>query len=124
MRGRGMRTLLVSGGFTFFTDRLRARLGLDYARGNVLEIEGDTIMGRILGEIVDAEGKARALREVRDELGLEQQQVLAIGDGANDLSFMAEAGVSIAFHAKPLVKARATYALDFVGLDGVVNLFP
>jgi phosphoserine phosphatase len=124
MRGRGMRTLLVSGGFTFFTDRLRARLGLDYARGNVLEIEGETIMGRILGEIVDADGKARALREVRDELGLEQRQVLAIGDGANDLSFMAEAGVSIAFHAKPLVKARATYALDFVGLDGVVNLFP
>jgi phosphoserine phosphatase len=124
MRGRGMRTLLVSGGFTFFTDRLRARLGLDYARGNVLEIEGETIMGRILGEIVDADGKARALREVRDELGLEQRQVLAIGDGANDLSFMAEAGVSIAFHAKPLVKARATYALDFVGLDGVVNLVP
>jgi phosphoserine phosphatase len=124
MRGRGMRTLLVSGGFTFFTDRLRARLGLDYARGNVLEIEGETIMGRILGEIVDADGKARALREVRDELGLEQRQVLAIGDGANDLSFMTEAGVSVAFHAKPLVKARATYALDFVGLDGVVNLFP
>jgi phosphoserine phosphatase len=123
MRGRGMRTLLVSGGFTFFTDRLRARLALDYARGNVLDIEGDTIMGRILGEIVDADGKARALREVRDELGLEQRQVLAIGDGANDLYFMAEAGVSIAYHAKPLVKARATYALDFVGLDGVLNLF-
>ena len=123
MRGRGIRTLLVSGGFTFFTERLRERLALDHARGNVLEIEGGKITGRILGEIVDAEGKARALREVRDELGLRKEQVLAIGDGANDLAFMAEAAVSVAFRAKPVVKARATYAIDFVGLDGVLNLF-
>jgi phosphoserine phosphatase len=123
MRDRGIRTLLVSGGFTFFTDRLRERLGLDYARGTALEIEGGKLTGRILGEIVDAQGKARALLEVRDALGRAKNQVLAIGDGANDLAFMAEAGVSIAFRAKPVVKARATYALDFVGLDGVVNLF-
>jgi phosphoserine phosphatase len=123
LRARAIRTLLVSGGFTFFTDRLRTRLGLDYARGNALEIEDGRITGRLVGELVDAEGKARALREVRGELGLKREQVIAIGDGANDLVFMAEAGVSIAFRAKPVVKARATYAIDFVGLDGVVNLF-
>ena len=123
MHDRGIRTLLVSGGFTYFTDRLRERLGLDYARGTALEIEGGKITGRLVGEIVDAAQKARAMREVRDALGLAKGRVLAIGDGANDLALMAEAGFSIAFHAKPAVKARATYALDFVGLDGVVNLF-
>lgn len=123
MHDRGIRTLLVSGGFTYFTDRLRERLGLDYARGTALEIEGGKITGRLVGEIVDAARKARAMREVRDALGLATGRVLAIGDGANDLALMAEAGFSIAFHAKPAVKARATYALDFVGLDGVVNLF-
>ncbi len=123
MHDRGIRTLLVSGGFTYFTDRLRERLGLDYARGTALEIEGGKITGRLVGEIVDAARKARAMREVRDALGLATERVLAIGDGANDLALMAEAGFSIAFHAKPAVKVRATYALDFVGLDGVVNLF-
>lgn len=123
MHDRGIRTLLVSGGFTYFTDRLRERLGLDYARGTALEIEDGKITGRLVGEIVDAARKARAMREVRDALGLATGRVLAIGDGANDLALMAEAGFSIAFHAKPAVKARATYALDFVGLDGVVNLF-
>lgn len=123
MRDRGIRTLLVSSGFTFFTDRLRERLALDYTRANVLETAAGKITGRLVGEIVDAEGKARALREVRHELMLARERVLAIGDGANDLAFMGEAGVSIAYHAKPVVRARATYALDFVGLDGVVNLF-
>lgn len=123
MHDRGIRTLLVSGGFTYFTDRLRERLGLDYARGTALEIEDGKITGRLVGEIVDAARKARAMREVRDALGFATERVLAIGDGANDLALMAEAGFSIAFHAKPAVKARATYALDFVGLDGVVNLF-
>lgn len=123
MRERGIRTLLISGGFSYFTDRLRERLGLDHARGTALEIEYGKITGRVAGEIVDAQVKARVLREVRNDLGLEPRQVLAIGDGANDLAFMAEAGVSVAYHAKPVVKARATYALDFVGLDGVVNLF-
>lgn len=119
----GVRTQLVSGGFTFFTERLQSRLGLDDARSNVLEIESGRITGRIIGAIVDAEGKAQALREARDRIGLRREQVLAIGDGANDLKFMAEAGTSIAYHAKPVVKAQATYALDFAGLDGVVNLF-
>ncbi len=123
LRRNGIHTFLVSGGFTFFTDRLQSRLALDGAHANVLEIEDGKITGRILGEIVDAEGKARALREARDRLGLKREQVLAIGDGANDLKMMAEAGASVAFRAKPVVKAQATYALDFVGLDGVVNIF-
>ena len=123
LRRNGIHTFLVSGGFTFFTDRLQSRLALDGAHANVLEIEDGKITGGILGEIVDAEGKARALREARDRLGLKREQVLAIGDGANDLKMMAEAGASVAFRAKPVVKAQATYALDFVGLDGVVNIF-
>ncbi|MET0217692.1 MAG: phosphoserine phosphatase SerB, partial [Burkholderiales bacterium] len=116
LRRNGIHTFLVSGGFTFFTDRLHSRLALDGAHANVLEIEDGKITGRILGEIVDAEGKARALREARDRLGLKREQVLAIGDGANDLKMMAEAGASVAFRAKPVVKAQASCALDFVGL--------
>jgi len=118
-----IKTLLVSGGFTFFTDRLRARLGLDYAYSNTLEISDGRLSGRMLGEIVDADGKRDELIRVRDSLGLKPQQVIGIGDGANDLKFMAEAGVSIAYRAKPVVRAQATYALNFVGLDGVLNLF-
>ena len=123
LRRNGIHTFLVSGGFTFFTARLQSRLALDGAHANVLEIEDGKITGRLLGEIVDAEGKARALREARDRLGLKREQVLAIGDGANDLKMLAEAGASVAFRAKPVVKAQATYALDFVGLDGVLNIF-
>jgi phosphoserine phosphatase len=123
-RQAGIRTLLVSGGFTFLTDRLKARLGFDYAQANVLEIRNGRLTGRIAGAIFDAEGKARTVREARDALGLAAERLLAIGDGASDLAFMGEAGTSVAYRAKPLVKARATYALDWVGLDGLLNLFP
>lgn len=118
-----VRTLLVSGGFTFFTERLRARLGLDRAVSNVLEIEDSKLTGRVLGDIVDAAGKAAALVRMRDELGVPATGVLGIGDGANDLKFMAEAAVSVAYHAKPVVQQAATHAINHVGLDGVVNLF-
>ena len=119
----GIKTLLVSGGFTFFTDRLKARLALDFAFSNTLEIVDGRLTGRVLGDIVDADGKRAALLRARGELGLEQAQIIALGDGANDLKFMAEAGVSVAFHAKPVVRAQATHALNYVGLDGVLNLF-
>ena len=122
-RRHGIRTLLVSGGFTFFTDRLKAKLGLDFTRSNTLEIVDDRLSGRVLGDIVDADGKRDALVAVRAELGLDQAQVIALGDGANDLKFMREAGVSIAYHAKPVVREAATHALNHVGLEGVVNLF-
>lgn len=119
----GIRTLLISGGFTFFTDRLKERLRLDYAAANTLEIVDGKLTGKVLGEIIGAQGKADVLRRVRDQLGLKREQVIAIGDGANDLQMLAEAGVSIAYHAKPIVQQKATYALNHVGLDGVLNLF-
>jgi phosphoserine phosphatase len=119
----GIRTLLVSGGFVFFTERLKQRVGLDYTRANTLEIADGKLTGKVLGRIVDAQGKADALNQVREELGLRAEQVIAMGDGANDLKMMAHAGVSIAYHAKPVVRAQASYALNFVGLDGLVNLF-
>jgi len=123
LQAAGIRTLLVSGGFTFFTDRLKERLRLDYAAANTLEIVDGKLTGKVLGEIIGAQGKADVLKRVRGELGLRREQVIAIGDGANDLQMLAEAGVSIAYHAKPVVQQKATYALNHVGLDGVLNLF-
>lgn len=120
----GLRTLLVSGGFTFFTDRVRERLGLDYAYSNELVIEDGKLAGRVTGALVDAQGKAGHVARLKRELGVARERVLAIGDGANDLPMLAEAGTSIAYHAKPVVKAKADYALDYGFLDGVLNLFP
>ena len=122
-RKHGIKTLLVSGGFTLFTERLKARLELDDTISNVLEVEDGKLTGRILGPIVDADGKAAKVKQMAQRLGASREQVVAIGDGANDLKMMAEAGTSIAYHAKPIVRARATYALDYAGLDGVINLF-
>jgi len=123
-RRRGLRTLLVSGGFTYFTDRLRERLGLDEAHANELLVESGRLAGRVTGPLVDAAGKARHLARMREALGLPKERVLAIGDGANDLAMMAEAGTSIAFHAKPIVRKEATFVLAHVGLQGVLGLFP
>jgi len=119
----GIRTLLVSGGFTFFTSRLKQMTGLDYTQANTLEIIGGKLSGKVLGNIVDAQGKADSLVQLRKELGLKAEQVIGIGDGANDLKMMAAAGVSIAYHAKPIVQQQAAYALNYSGLDGVINLF-
>ena len=122
-RVAGLKTLLVSGGFTFFTERLQQRLALNYTRSNVLEIVDGRLTGQVIGNIVDAEVKRAALLKLRDELGLKNEQIIALGDGANDLKFMAEAGISVAYHAKPVVRAQATHALNYNGLDGVLNLF-
>ncbi len=122
-QGLGIRTLLVSGGFTFFTERIKKRLGLDYTASNALEIENGKLTGRVSGDIVDAAAKAARLVEITRALGLAKEQTLAIGDGANDVPMMAEAGVSVAYRAKPVVRAKATYALGHSGLDGVINLF-
>jgi len=118
----GIKTLLVSGGFVFFTDRLKATLGLDYTHANKLEIANGKLTGKVVGTVFDAQGKADWLVKIREELNLRPEQVIAMGDGANDLKMMAKAGISIAYHAKPVVREQASYALNFVGLDGLVNL--
>ena len=122
-KDHGVKLLLVSGGFTFFTERLKARLGLDYTISNVLEVKGGKLTGRLLGDIVDADAKAAKFRHVMNELKAGKQDTVAIGDGANDLKMMAQAGLSIAFHAKPVVRAQASCALTWCGLDAVPNLF-
>lgn len=122
LQSRGIKTLLVSGGFSFFTERLKLRVGLDYAHANMLEIIDGKLTGRVLGDVLDAQGKANWLNRIRTELGLGSGQVVAIGDGANDLRMMAAAGIGIAYHAKPVVRAQATYAISHSGLDGALNL--
>ena len=122
LKSRGIKTLLVSGGFVFFTERLKSRLGLDYTRANTLEIAAGKLTGKVVGKVFDAQGKADSLVSTRDELRLRPEQVIALGDGANDLKMMAIAGISIAYHAKPVVREQASYALNFVGLDGLLNL--
>ncbi len=123
-RAAGVHTLLVSGGFTYFTDRLREKLALDEAHSNELVIADGRLAGRVTGPLVDAAGKAAHVARAREALGLPRSRVLAIGDGANDLAMMAEAGTSIAYRAKPVVREQATYHLGQVGLDGVLGLFP
>ncbi len=122
-KANNITTLLVSGGFNFFADRVKAMLGLDHAIANTLEIIDGKLTGKILGEIIDAQTKANELAKLRDALGLTATQTIAIGDGANDLKMMAVAGVGIAYHAKPVVQTQATYALNHTGLDGVISLF-
>jgi len=123
-RRAGLKTLLVSGGFTYFTDRVRDRLGMDHAHSNVLVVEGGKLAGRVTGPLVDAAGKAGHVARLKHEMNIGRERVIAIGDGANDLAMLGEAGTSIAYHAKPVVKRKADYALDYAGLDGVLNLFP
>lgn len=119
----GIKTLLVSGGFTFFTDRLKARLNLDVTRANTLEIVDGKLTGRVIGEIVNAEVKARTVAEVAAQFGATPSQAIVMGDGSNDLQMMAIAGLSVAFRAKPVVRERASVAFNHVGLDGLLSLF-
>lgn len=122
-KANNIKTMVVSGGFTLFANHTQSLLGLDYAVANTLEIIDGKLTGHILGDIVDASRKAHELEKLRDALGLTVSQTIAIGDGANDLKMMSTAGVGVAYHAKPVVQAQATYALNFVGLDGIANLF-
>jgi len=122
VKAAGLKTLLVSGGFTFFTERLKARLGLDYTHANVLEIVNGKLTGRVVGGIVDADEKRRTVERVCADLGIGPEQAIVMGDGANDLKMMEIAGLSVAFRAKPVVRARASVALNHTGLDGLLAI--
>ena len=119
----GLRTAILSGGFTYFTERLRIELGFDFATSNELEISGGKLTGHVSGDIVDAAAKAHHLARLTDELGLRKEQVIAIGDGANDLLMLGQAGLSVAFRAKPAIRTKADVAINFGGLDALLNLF-
>jgi phosphoserine phosphatase len=121
-RAAGVKTLLVSGGFTFFTDRVRQRLSLDYSHANVLEIANGRLTGKVVSGIVDAEEKKGTVERVCAELGVPASRAIVIGDGANDLRMMSVAGLSVAYRAKPVVRAQAHVALNFSGLDGILAL--
>ncbi len=123
----GLKTLLATGGFRYFTDRLRQQLGIDEARSNELEIVGGRLTGRVTGpdggEIIDAEGKAQAVRDACARIGCPTERAIVIGDGANDLKMMKAAGISVAYRAKPIVRDQATYALNHAPLSGVLEWF-
>ena len=126
-REAGLRTLLVSGGFTFFADRVKRRLQLDDARSNLLEVVDGKLTGRLLdqtwGDICDGAEKRRAVLQTCECIGCSPQQAIAVGDGANDLDMMAAVGLSVAYRAKPKVRAQAKVAIDMGGLDRLLELF-
>ena len=129
-KAAGLKVLLVSGGFTYFTDRVRDRLGIDYTRSNVLEIESGPNCGQLTGRMVDqpwgdicdGEEKRKMLLETCALLGISPRQTIAMGDGANDLPMMGEAGLSVAYHAKPAVRAQAMVAINEGGLDRLLDV--
>jgi phosphoserine phosphatase len=122
VKAAGLKTLLVSGGFTFFTDRLKDQLGLDFAHANVLETENGKLTGRVVGGIVDADEKMRTVERVCAQMGISPRQAIVMGDGANDLKMMGIAGLSVAFRAKPVVRSQADVALNYSGLDGLLTI--
>jgi len=122
LKANDIKFTLVSGGFTFFTDRLKSRLGIDYTLANTLERKDGKLTGSVVGDIVGAEAKAEFLLVKCKELNILPSQVLAIGDGANDLKMMAEAGVGVAYYAKPKVQLEADCAFNHSGLDGLIGL--
>jgi phosphoserine phosphatase len=122
LQSQGIKTALVSGGFTFFTERLKQRLALDFTMANVLAIEEGKLTGDVVGAICGAQAKADFLLAKCTELNIEPSQVIAMGDGANDLVMMAEAGLSVAYHAKPKVQQQADVVINHNGLDALLGL--
>lgn len=125
-KAAGLKTLLVSGGFTFFTDRIRDRLGIDYTRSNMLEVEDGVLTGRMTdqawGDICDGAEKQKMLLQTCAELGIPAKQAIAMGDGANDLPMMSVAGLSVAYHAKPAVREKAMVAINEGGLNRLLEV--
>jgi len=122
-KAAGLKVLLVSGGFTFFTERLRERLALDFARANVLEVADGRLTGRLLGEIVNADVKRRVVEQTCAAIGCTTHQAIVVGDGANDLKMMSVAGMSVAYRAKPVVRSETTHGITHCGLDAILAFF-
>jgi len=122
VQAAGLKTLLVSGGFTFFTDRMKQRLKLDYSHANQLEIIDGKLTGKVVGGIVDAQEKRLTVERICAELEVPTTRAIVMGDGANDLKMMGVSGLSVAFRAKPVVRAQASVSLNFVGLDGILPI--
>jgi phosphoserine phosphatase len=118
----GYKTAIVSGGFTYFARYLQARLGIDYIHANELDIAGGKVTGEVVGTIVDGARKAELLRQLAAEQNIDLQQVIAVGDGANDLPMLSIAGLGIAFRAKPLVQQSAEQSISTLGLDAILYL--
>ncbi len=124
LKVHGIKTMLVSGGFSYFSERLKQRLGLDFAFANELEIVDGKLTGHLLGPMLDPTAKAAKVREISGLLGVvDPEQVIAIGDGANDRAMFDAVGAGIGYRPKAVLRSHARYCLDFVGLDGVANLF-
>jgi len=123
----GLKVLLVSGGFTFFANRVKARLNIDFAKSNQLEITAGTLTGQLVmqswGDICDGEEKRRTVLEVASLLGIDARECIAMGDGANDLPMMDAVGLSVAYHAKPKVREKAMVAINEGGLDRLLEVF-
>jgi len=122
LKSLGYKTAVLSGGFSFFGQHLQKLLGLDYVFANDLEIEEGAVTGRVAGEIVDGKKKAELLQVLAEKENISLDQVVAVGDGANDLPMLNVAGMGIAFHAKPLVRSSANHAVSYLGLDSLLYL--
>jgi len=112
----------LSGGFTYFAELLRERLGIDYIHANMLEINDGKVTGKVVGDVIDGARKAELLQHIATQEGIALEQVIAVGDGANDLPMLSIAGLGIAFNAKPIVRQTAKQAISNIGLDGILYL--
>lgn len=122
LKALGYRTAILSGGFQYFAETLQKKLGIDEVHANILDIQDGVVTGKVVGQVVDGARKAELLRQLAQQQGISLQQVIAVGDGANDLPMLSIAGLGIAFRAKPLVREKSNQAISSVGLDGILYL--
>ena len=118
----GYKTAIISGGFSFFANKLQSRLGFDYVHANELDMEKNKVTGKVIGNIINGESKAMLLKEIANKENIALEQVIAVGDGANDLPMLSIAGLGVAFRAKPIVKESASQSISTLGLDSIIYL--